>query len=73
VQVPTGGGGSAPSGVNMAAPVTPQQTSTQLNQASINAVGNAAQGGVNRAFVLGSDISKDADRTARINRAARLG
>jgi len=73
VQVPTGGGGSAPSGVNMAAPVTPQQTSTQLNQASINAVGNAAQGGVNRAFVLSSDISKDSDRTARINRAARLG
>jgi hypothetical protein len=73
VQVPTGGGGSAPSGVNMAAPVSPQQMSTQLNQSSINAVGNAAQGGTNRAFVLSSDIKNDADRTARINRAARLG
>jgi hypothetical protein len=73
VQVPGasgGGGGATPS---MPAPVSPQQTSTQLNQASINAVGNAAQGGVNRAFVLSSDISNDADKMARINRAARLG
>ena len=72
VQVPgaSGGGGSTPT---MAAPVTPQQMSTQLNQSSINAVGNAAQGGVGRAFVLSNDIKNDADRTARINRAARLG
>ena len=72
VQVPgaSGGGGSMPT---MAAPVTPQQMSTQLNQSSINAVGNAAQGGVNRAFVLSSDIANDSDKTARINRAARLG
>ena len=72
VKVPgvSGGGGSTPT---MAAPVTPQQMSTQLSQSSINAVGNAAQGGVNRAFVLSSDIKQDADKTARINRAARLG
>ncbi len=72
VQVPgaSGGGGSTPT---MAAPVSPQQTSTQLSQSSINAVGNAAQSGVNRTFVLSSDIKQDADKTARINRAARLG
>lgn len=65
-----GGGGAIPS---VPSPVLPQQTNTNLNAASIQAVGNAAAGGVNRNFVLDADISNSADRAARLNRAARLG
>lgn len=71
VQVPNAGAGSggAPS---IPAPVTPQQTSTQLNAASIQGIGNAAAGGVNRSFVLESDINNNDERQRRLNRAARL-
>lgn len=55
------------------APIAPTQSSTQLNQNSIQAIGNAAAGGVTRAFVLDADIKNNAERAARINRAARLG
>lgn len=68
-----GGGGSVPSVASAPAPVTPQRSSTQLNAASIQGIGNAAAGGVNRTFVLDSDVRNNAERTARINRAARLG
>jgi hypothetical protein len=58
VQVPGGGGGgSAPAGgISLpAAPVAPVQSSTSLDQSSINGIGNAAN--VNsRAYVLDSDI-----------------
>ena len=74
VQIPGFSGGSAPTIPSIvAAPLAPQATSTSLNQSSINAVGNAAQGGVNRAFVLDADIKNNAERANRINRAARLG
>ena len=74
VQVPGFSGGSSPTIPSIvSAPLAPQATSTSLNQSSINAVGNAAQGGVNRAFVLDADIRNNAERANRINRAARLG
>jgi uncharacterized phage infection (PIP) family protein YhgE len=76
VKVPGGGGGGSvprPSGAASTAPVLPQQTSTSLNAASIQGVGNAAAGGVNgRAFVLDSDIKNNQERAARLQRAARL-
>ncbi|MBC7588870.1 MAG: hypothetical protein H7178_10995 [Chitinophagaceae bacterium] len=74
IPVPGGGGGSTGS-LSMPAPLapTPLQTSTSLNQSSINAVGNAGQGGVNRAFVLDSDIKNADERQRSLARAARLG
>ena len=72
VKVPGGDSGSVPS---IPAPITPQlQTSrTRLDSTSIQAVGNAAAGGVNRAFVLASDIHNNTEREDMLNRAARLG
>lgn len=67
------GGGSVPSVAEVPAPVTPQRSSTQLNAASIQGIGNAAAGGVNCSFVLDSDVRNNNERAARINRAARLG
>lgn len=70
-QVPGGGGGAGniPSAVAPLQPVAPGATSTQLNQQSLNAIGNAT----NRAFVLESDINSNEERTRRLNRAARIG
>lgn len=68
-----GGGGNTASPVPINAPVTPQQLSTQLNAASIQGIGNAAAGGINRAFVLDADISSSQERAAKLQRAARLG
>jgi chromosome segregation ATPase len=66
-----GGGGGAVSAPNISvpAPIAPQAQTTQLDQASINAVGNAAAG---RAFVLNTDIQNNQERIARLNRAARI-
>lgn len=72
VQVPGGSGGGG-GGANIASPVAPTQASTKLDSASIQGVGNAAGAGVGRSFVLESDISNNAERTAMLNRAARLG
>ena len=72
VQVP-GGGGASGGAAAVPAPITPQQISTQLNQSSIQGVGNAASAGVGRSFVLDTDIKDNQERQARINRAARLG
>lgn len=77
VQVPGKGGGivSAPSvpSLNTPAPLTPQRTSTALDSSAIQGIGNAANGGVNRSFILESDITNNRERAERINRAARLG
>lgn len=73
VQVPGASGGSVPSNIAAAAPVLPQQTSTSLDSNTIQNIGNAAAGGVNRAYVLTSDVSNSAERQAQLNRAARLG
>lgn len=75
-QVPGGGGGgaSAPTqSVTATAPITPQAGSMQLNTATIQGIGNAAAGGVNRAYVLDADINNQSERQARLHRAARLG
>jgi hypothetical protein len=75
VKVPnsSGGGASVPSGSAISAapraPIAPQAQTTQLDQSSINAVGNAAAG---RAFVLNTDIQNNQERIARLNRAARI-
>jgi hypothetical protein len=75
-QIPGGGGGgSTPSmgasGVN--APVSPQATATTLSASTIQSIGNAAAGGVNRAYVLDSDVRNSDERNSRLQRAARLG
>lgn len=74
VQIPGGGGGSfSIPAINASAPLAPQQASTSLNAGSIQGVGNAASGGVNRSFVWDADIKSNQERQARIARAARLG
>ncbi len=74
-QVPGGGGGGAatPSMGEVAAPVTPQATATTLSASTIQNIGNAAAGGVNRAYVLDSDVRNMDERNSRLQRAARLG
>jgi hypothetical protein len=76
VQVPTvsgGGGGAAPSApsITAPAPLTPTTTSTRLDAASLNGIGNAV--GTSRAYVLDSDVNNNRERNVRLNRAARLG
>lgn len=70
VQIPgqAGGGGGNTSIPLPAAPISPQAQTTQLNQGSINAVGNAA----NRAYVLETDVSGNQERIRRLNRSARI-
>lgn len=69
VKVPGGGGGSVPSGLSAtAAPIGTQMGATALQQAQINAAGNAAI----QAFVLESDVSGNQERIERLNRAARI-
>jgi hypothetical protein len=72
VQVPNagGGGGSSPSAVN--APLAPQRSSTSLDAASIQGVGNAANAGVGKSFVLATDIKDNQEREALLIRSARL-
>lgn len=76
VPVPGGGGsGSAPTGIPLSAPLAPVQTSTKIDQSSINGIGNAAAGGVNavRAYVVEQDSKEAAARAARLQGAAVLG
>jgi hypothetical protein len=78
VQVPNAGGVSMPSvpsgvpSVTAPAPMQaqPQVSTTRLDAASINAVGDATAG---RAYVLDSDVRSASERNTRLNRAARLG
>jgi chemotaxis protein histidine kinase CheA len=72
VKIPRGGGGggSAPNISALPKPnLSPQSTNTQLDQGSINAVGNAAS---SRAFVLETDVTNNQERIRRLNRAARI-
>lgn len=72
VQVPGGGGGggAAPSlSVGQAAPVAPSIGTTQLNQQSLNQMGNATV----RAYVVDHDAQTNREKNERLNRAARLG
>lgn len=70
VKVPgKGGGGSTPSiSASQSSPVLPGTTNTNLNAASINAIGNAAS----RTFVLETDVTNNQERIRRLNRAARI-
>ena len=68
VQVPGGGGGSMPSMPSMSAPLIPQVSTTTLNQAQVNQIGNVAA----RAFVVESDVTGNQERIQRLNRAARI-
>ena len=54
--------------VNSAAPLAAQATTTTLNQAQINQIGNVAA----RAYVVESDVSGNQERIIRLNRAARI-
>jgi hypothetical protein len=66
------GGGSAGATASTSAPLQPkpQVGTTQLDQQSINGIGNAASG---RTFVLDRDIQNNRERAERLNRAARIG
>jgi len=66
------GDGATPS-LSAGAPISPIQIGTQLNTASIQGIGNAAAGGINRAYVLEADITNTSERQFRLQRAARLG
>jgi hypothetical protein len=66
------GDGATPS-LSAGAPISPIQMGTQLNTASIQGIGNAAAGGINRAYVLEADITNTSERQFRLQRAARLG
>ena len=73
-QVPGGGGGASPSISNASvnAPLAPQKPvtqQTQLDQQTLNAIGNSTV----RAFVIESDVSGSQERIRRLNRQARLG
>ena len=75
VQVPSvkgagGGGGAMPSipSMNVSAPLMAQASTTTLNQAQVNQIGNVAA----RAFVVESDVSGNQERIIRLNRAARI-
>ena len=70
VKVPGGGGGeNIPSSISgLSAPIGTQMGATALQQAQINAAGNAAV----QAFVLESDVSGNQERIERLNRAARI-
>lgn len=77
VPVPGGGGSGATipatgnvSGGVPAAPVSPTQQSTTIDQNSIKGIGDATS---RRAYVLSQDVTHDQDRNERLNRAARLG
>lgn len=78
VKVPGQADGAAPSvsgATTPAAPLAPTQTSTSLDQGTINNIGNAAAGGVNgiRAYVVEQDSAAAAARAARLQGAAVLG
>lgn len=68
----SGGDTSAPQiggGGGTTAPIAPQMSSTSLNQAAINNLGNQAI----KTYVLSTDVSGNQERIDRIQRAARIG
>jgi hypothetical protein len=69
--VGTSSNGAVTGSLSSTAPLQPKATqqSTTLDQASIQAIGNAT----NRAFVLEADIANNRERVERLNRAARIG
>jgi hypothetical protein len=67
-QVKGGGGISMPTAPSFSAPLMPQVSTTTLNQAQVNQIGNVAA----RAFVVESDVTGNQERIQRLNRAARI-
>lgn len=70
-QVPGASSGGSIGSQSSAAPIQPRvpsATSTLLDQAQLNQIGNATA----RAFILESDITSSRERWRRINRAARI-
>jgi hypothetical protein len=65
-----GGGGDSNNNVSISpsAPLMPSASTTTLNQAQVNQMGNMAA----RAYVVESDISGNQERITRLNRAARI-
>jgi hypothetical protein len=66
-----GGGGNDTNNnvsISPSAPLTPSASTTTLNQAQVNQIGNMAA----RAYVVESDISGNQERITRLNRAARI-
>lgn len=61
-----GSGGATPTAPT--APIVPRPQTTTLDQASVNAVGNAAA----RSYVLETDVTNNQERIRRLNRAARI-
>lgn len=57
------------------APLQPQQQSTRLDPRSISELGDVTKNGqaTVRAYVVDTDVENNAERNARLNRAARLG
>jgi hypothetical protein len=64
------GGGDSNNNVSVSpsAPLMPTASTTTLNQAQVNQMGNMAA----RAYVIESDISGNQERITRLNRAARI-
>ena len=64
------GGGDSNNNVSISpsAPLMPSASTTTLNQAQVNQMGNMAA----RAYVVESDISGNQERITRLNRAARI-
>ena len=62
------GGGTAPNASAVVAPITPQATTTAINQDQVNQLSSATT----RAFVVESDVSGSQERIQRLNRAARI-
>lgn len=72
----SGGTGASAPNLSPSAPLSPTVNTTKIDADSINNLGNAAAGGVNRnmrAYVVNSDIKNETERDARISRAAVLG
>lgn len=70
----SGGGGDAVATLSSASapvPTTPTIQTTQLDQQSINDLGDASR--TPRAYVIESDITDEQERQARLSRAAVLG
>ena len=65
-----GGGGDSNNNVSISpsAPLMPSASTTTLNQAQVNQMGNMAA----RAYVVESDVSGNQERIIRLNRAARI-
>lgn len=65
------GGSGGGVGAAASAPLAPsvQVSTTQLDQKTINSIGNAAV----KSYVLEADVNSNQERIRRINRAARLG